>query len=65
MHGPDQKCSAMGQLLQNQFCSENPGAWWVCFAQGPKALECLAAVPEALQSEKAAGKWVQAWVGDN
>ena len=55
----------MGQLLQNQFCSENPGAWWVCFAQGPKALECLAAVPEALQSEKAAGKWVQAWVGDN
>lgn len=26
----------------------------------PKALECLAAVPEALQSEKAAGKWVQA-----
>eukprot|EP00435_Cladocopium_sp_Y103_P075365 s16_g56.t2 len=26
----------------------------------PKALECLAAVPEALQAEKAAGKWVQA-----
>lgn len=29
-------------------------------AQGPEVLECLAAVPEALQVERSAGKWVQA-----